>query len=161
MPGVSLRVVDPDNGAPLPPDTEGILEVIAPRIGSDWIRTSDLALIDADGFLFLRGRADGAIIRGGFKIIPESVESALRLHPAVAQAVVVGLPDKRLGEVPAAAIELKRGVPKPTVVELEGHLRALVVAPHIPAKWLFCAELPRTPSLKFDRPAVQRMFPST
>ena len=60
--------------AVLPPGQEGILEVISPRIGPDWIRTSDIAVIDEDGFLFHRGRADGAIIRGGFKLLPETIE---------------------------------------------------------------------------------------
>ena len=158
LPGVSLRVVDPDSGAVLPPGAEGLLEVIAPRVGPGWIRTSDLALIDADGFLFHRGRADGAIVRGGFKIVPESVEAALRLHPAVSEAVVVGLPDRRLGAIPAAAIRLAPGVPEPSVAELETHLRGHVLAPHVPAKWLFCEDLPRTPSLKTDRPAIRRLF---
>lgn len=53
---------------------EGLLEVISPRIGPDWIRTSDIGLIDADGFLFHRGRADGAIMRGGFKLLPETID---------------------------------------------------------------------------------------
>ena len=132
--------------------------MIAPRVGPGWIRTSDLALIDADGFLFHRGRADGAIVRGGFKIVPESVEAALRLHPAVSEAVVVGLPDRRLGAIPAAAIRLAPGVPEPSFAELEAHLRGHVLAPHVPAKWLFCEDLPRTPSLKTDRPAIRRLF---
>ena len=164
LPGVSLRVVDPDSGPAfvqvLPPSSQGVLEVIAPRIGPGWIHTSDLALIDADGFLFHRGRADGAIVRGGFKIVPESVEAALRLHPAVSEAVVVGLLDRRLGEIPVAAIRLAPGLPAPPVAELEAHLRGLVLAPHVPAKWLFCDELPRTPSLKTDRPAVRLLFVS-
>ena len=158
LPGVSLRVVDADSGAVLPPGVEGVLEVIAPRIGHDWIRTSDLALIDADGFLFHRGRADGAIVRGGFKIVPESVESALRLHPAVSEAVVVGFPDRRLGEIPVVAIRLAPGVATPSIAALETHLRKHVLAPHVPVKWLFCNELPRTPSLKTDRSAVKRLF---
>ena len=51
MGGAKLRVIDAETGAELPAGTEGLLEVISPRIGPDWIRTSDLALIDADGFL--------------------------------------------------------------------------------------------------------------
>lgn len=65
--GVQLRVADPVTGPPLPLGKEGLLEVASPRIGPDWIRTADVAVIDADGFLFHCGRADGAIIRGGFK----------------------------------------------------------------------------------------------
>jgi acyl-coenzyme A synthetase/AMP-(fatty) acid ligase len=158
LPGAQLRVIDPDTGAVLPPGTEGILEVISPRIGPDWIRTSDLAMIDEDGFLFHRGRADGAIMRGGFKVLPETIERALMLHPAVSAAAVTGLADKRLGQIPAAAIQLKPGVEPPTSAQLEEHLRSHVLATHIPVVWRFVEDLPRTPSLKVDRPALKRLF---
>jgi long-chain acyl-CoA synthetase len=158
MPGAQLQVVEVDTGRILPPDEEGLLEVISPRLGPDWIRTSDIAVIDSDGFLFLRGRADGAIIRGGFKILPESIERALMQHPDIAEAAVTGIPDARLGQVPAAAIRLKPGVTRPRVAELESHLRDHLLATHIPAKWLFCKDLPRTPSLKIDRRALQALF---
>lgn len=158
--GAELRVVDPESGAVLPPGREGLLEVISPRIGPDWIRTSDIAMIDEDGFLFHRGRADGAIMRGGFKILPESVERALMLHPAVSEAGVTAIPDARLGQVPAAAIRLKPNVETPSVQELEVHLRQHVLATHIPTKWLFCDDFPRTPSNKTDRPALQRLLES-
>jgi long-chain acyl-CoA synthetase len=158
LPGSQLRVTDPETGAELPAGKEGILEVISPRIGPDWIRTSDVALIDEDGFLFHRGRADGAIIRGGFKLLPETIERALRLHPAVSAAAVVGVPDTRLGQVPVAAIQLKPGFAPPALMDLEVHLRAHVLATHIPVKWRFVEELPTNRSLKTDRPAVRRLF---
>lgn len=158
LPGASLRVIDPDTGAVLPPGQEGLLEVISPRIGPDWIRTSDIAVIDEDGFLFHRGRADGAIMRGGFKLLPETIERALMLHPAISAVAVVGLSDARLGQVPAAAIQFKPGVVSPGIAELEAHLRDQVYATHIPVIWRFVQELPRTPSLKVDRPALRRLF---
>ena len=68
--GAQLRVIDPDTDEVLPPGREGILEVTVPRMGPEWIRTSDIAVIDEDGFLFHRGRADGAIMRGGFSSCP-------------------------------------------------------------------------------------------
>jgi acyl-CoA synthetase (AMP-forming)/AMP-acid ligase II len=158
MPGAQLRIVDPVTGAELPPGVEGLLEVVSPRIGPDWIRTSDIAVIDPDGFLFHRGRADGAIVRGGFKILPESIERALMLHPAVSDASVVGIPDRRVGEVPAAAIRLKPGQGTPGIEALAAHVRQHVLATHVPVEWLFCDDLPRTPSLKPDRIAVRRLF---
>lgn len=158
LPGARLRVVDPDTGAELAPGAEGLLEVVSPRIGPDWIRTSDVAMIDEDGFLFHRGRADGAIMRGGFKILPETVERALMLHPAVSEAAVTGVPDSRLGQVPAAAIRLKPGMEKPSTEDLEQHLRQQVLATHVPVKWAFCEDLPRTPSQKTDRVALRRLF---
>lgn len=158
MPGAQLRVVDPDSGTELPAGAEGLLEVVSPRVGPEWIRTSDIAVIDSDGFLFHRGRADAAIIRGGFKILPDTVERALMLHPAIADAAVVGVADRRLGQVPAAAMRLKPGVEAPEIKALEAHLRGHLLATHIPVHWLFCADLPRTPSLKPDRMAVRRLF---
>lgn len=103
---VELRIVDAETFTPLGADEIGLLEAKAKRIGPQWVRTNDFASIDADGFLFLHGRADGAINRGGFKIVPEVVAQALRSHPDVADAAVVGIPDARLGEAPVAAVEL-------------------------------------------------------
>jgi long-chain acyl-CoA synthetase len=75
--GAQLRVVD-DDGAPLAPDQVGLLEVKPGQLGpsADWMRTTDMARIDADGFLWILGRADQAIIRGGFKVVPDDVHRA-------------------------------------------------------------------------------------
>lgn len=156
--GAQLRVVDPDTGEILPAGQQGLLEVIAPRVGPDWIRTSDLAMIDQDGFLFHRGRADGAIMRGGFKLLPETIERALLQHRAVSAACVVGLPEPRLGQVPVAAVQLKLGVQAPSARELEQHLREHVYATHIPVAWRFVDDLPRTASFKVDTAAVRGLF---
>ena len=90
-PGAQLRVVD-DEGTPLGPDEVGLLEVKPGQLGpsAQWMRTTDMARIDADGFLWIVGRADQAIIRGGFKVMPDDVRAALEGHPAVAGAAVVG-----------------------------------------------------------------------
>ncbi len=156
--GAQLRVVDPDTGAPVAPGQLGLLEVIAPRIGPDWIRTADLAVIDQDGFLFHRGRADGAIVRGGFKLLPETIERALLLHASVSAAAVVGVRDVRLGQVPVAAVQLKPGAASTTARELEQHLREHVYATHIPVAWRFVDVLPRTASFKIDTGAVRALF---
>lgn len=158
LPGCALRVVNADSGEVIPAGEEGLLEVVSPRVGPDWIRTADLAIIDSDGFLFLRGRADGAIMRGGFKVLPETVERALMLHPAVAEVAVVGVTDQRVGQLPAAAIRLKRGAAVLDIVALESHLRDHLLATQIPGKWLFCEDFPRNPSLKTDRPALRAML---
>jgi long-chain acyl-CoA synthetase len=158
MAGARLRIVDAVTHEVLPPGQEGLLEVVSPRIGPDWIRTADIAVLDEDGFLFHRGRADGAIMRGGFKLLPETIERALLLHPAISAAGVVGVADVRLGEVPGAAIEIKAGVDQPSIAELEAHLRQHVLATHIPVHWRFVEALPKTPSFKIDRPAMKQLF---
>lgn len=160
MPGVKLRVVDPETFEALPAGKEGILEVVSPRIGPHWIRTSDIAVIDEEGYLFHRGRADGAIVRGGFKILPETIEQALLKHPAVSAVAVVGIAEARLGQVPAAAVVLKPNQ-QVSVDELEQHLRQEVLATHIPVHWKIIDELPRTAlSYKVDQAAVRALFSS-
>jgi long-chain acyl-CoA synthetase len=151
-------VLDAATGKEMTAGEEGLIEVVAPRIGPDWIRTTDIGLIDEDGFLFLRGRSDGAIMRGGFKLLPETIERALTTHPAVAAAAVVGVVDDRLGQVPAAVIQLKPGAAKPSIEALNRHLRDRVYATHIPTRYLFVDSLPRTPSMKVDQPAVRALF---
>jgi acyl-coenzyme A synthetase/AMP-(fatty) acid ligase len=156
--GAQLRIVDPASGRALDAGEEGVLEVIAPRIGPDWTRTADMGVIDEDGFLFLRGRSDGAIMRGGFKILPDMIEQALLEHPAVQAAAVVGVPDQRLGQTPAAAIKLKAGAQAPDIAELEAHLRERVYATHIPTAWRFIDAFPLTLSAKISLPDVARLF---
>jgi len=156
--GAQLQVVDPVSRELLPADTEGELEVLAPRMGSDWIRTTDLAIIDADGFIFHRGRSDGALMRGGFKIVPEVVSAALAEHPAIGAAAVVGIADRRLGEVPVAAYELRPDSPPVTSEDLEAHLRRSLPSTHLPVRYIEVESLPRTPSLKLDIMAVRRLF---
>jgi len=158
MPGVALRVRDLETDEILPPGAEGILEVVSPRMGPEWIRTSDIVMIDEDGFVFHRGRADGAIMRGGFKVLPETIERALLLHPALSAAGVVGVPDKRLSEVPGAAIQFKPGGPRPDIAGLEAHLREHLPSTHIPVHWRVVETLPKNPSFKIDRPALRRLF---
>jgi acyl-coenzyme A synthetase/AMP-(fatty) acid ligase len=156
--GAQIRALDPQTGEVLPPGREGVLEVVSPRMGPEWIRTSDLGVVDEDGFIWHRGRADGAIIRGGFKVLPEAIEEALVLHEAVAAAAATGIEDRRLGQVPAVAVQLKPGVARPSIEELEAHLRQHVEAPHIPTAWRFVDALPYTPMMKPDRLAVRRAF---
>jgi acyl-CoA synthetase (AMP-forming)/AMP-acid ligase II len=77
-----LRVIDRENGQELPPGEIGVLAVRAPLVSGDpWTLTTDLASLDADGYLFIHGRADAAINRGGFKVLPEPVAAVFREHP--------------------------------------------------------------------------------
>lgn len=155
--GAALRVVDAASGAELPAGTDGILEVMAPP-SDRWLRTSDLAMIDADGFLYHRGRADGAISRGGFAILPEVIERAITRHPQVAAAAVVGLSHRRLGEVPVAAVQPKDPADPPDLARLEQHVRDQVYATHVPTQFRIVQELPLNRSLKVDVARVRALF---
>ncbi|BBY16921.1 class I adenylate-forming enzyme family protein [Mycolicibacterium litorale] len=155
-PGAQLRVVAED-GAVLGPDQPGLLEVKPAQLGpgTEWIRTTDLARIDADGFLWILGRADQAIIRGGFKVMPDDVRTALEGHPAVQGAAVVGRPDVRLGETPVAMVELR--APADTG-ELTEYLRDRLSGYEIPTEIAVVDAIPRTASGKADLQAVRRHF---
>lgn len=158
MPGVQIRATDPLSGEAVAPGTDGLLEVLIPEINPDWLRTTDLVSIDDDGFVFHHGRHDGAIIRGGFKIMPERIAEVLRRHADIADAAIIGLPDSRLGEVPVAAIELRAGHKPPTAESLDTLVRQSLPATYVPVQYQFCDALPRTPSLKPNLVAIRAFF---
>lgn len=156
-PGSRLRVVD-DSGVEVAVDTVGLLEVAPAQLGAgEWIRTNDLARIDADGFLWIHGRADQAIIRGGFKIIPDDVRNVLEMHPAVENAVVVGRPDDRLGAVPVAMVELRPGT-STTGIALREYLAPRLARYELPTEIAVVGAIPRTPSGKADLTVVRQQL---
>ncbi|ARE37817.1 AMP-dependent synthetase (plasmid) [Rhodococcus sp. BH4] len=153
FPGVALRAVAED-GTVLPGGSSGRLEVSSSQTGTgadDWVRTSDLGHIDEDDFVYIDGRADDAIVRGGFKVHPETVANALRAHGAVLDATVYGRPDERLGKVPVAVVELLPGATAATEDEFKTFCRDQLTAYEIPVNIYTVAELPRSVSLKVDR----------
>jgi len=154
-PGAHLRVVD-DDGNPLGADQPGLLEVKPGQLGpsADWMRTTDLARIDEDGFLWILGRADQAIIRGGFKVMPDDVRAALESHPAVRGAAVVGRPDDRLGETPVAVVELMDSATA-DADELMEFLRSRLARYEVPTEIAIVDAIPRTPSGKPDLSAIR------
>jgi acyl-CoA synthetase (AMP-forming)/AMP-acid ligase II len=158
LPDTQVRIVDPDTGSELAVGAQGLLEAKVGPISPDWIRTTDIASIDADGFVTLHGRADGAINRGGFKILPEIVRRVLISHPAVCDACVVGVPDKRLGQVPFAAIEVKPGMPIPSEDELKDLVRQSLPVYNVPVAFAVVDELPRNPALKVSLPDVAALY---
>jgi long-chain acyl-CoA synthetase len=152
FPGVRFQVID-DQGGVLSSGETGRLQVASPQVGGPadrWVTTSDLAHIDDDGYLYIDGRADDVILRGGFKIAPETVIRALRSHDAVADASVAGLPDPRLGQIPVAAVELRAGF-SVTGEALRAHCRSVLTAYEVPAEVFVVDELPRGAALKVDR----------
>ncbi len=159
--GVRLRVVDDDSGAEAAADQEGILEVDPPQraghLPAGWLRTADRARIDDDGFVWIIGRADDVIIRGGFKVELASIESALRDHPGVADAAAVGLADDRLGQVPGAmVVSAKEG--SLTTRELQDWLRARLAVYAVPTVIRIVETLPRTATFKPHRVEIARQL---
>ncbi len=160
--GCRLRVVDDVSGADLGSDIEGVLEIKAEQLGGgEWVRTTDIARIDADGFLFILGRTDQAIIRGGFKVMPDDIRVALERHPSVKGAAVVRREDHRLGAVPVAAVELREGAPPVTAGELSSYLADQLARYELPTEIRVLDALPRTDSAKADLAAVAALMNDT
>jgi fatty-acyl-CoA synthase len=125
LPGVEVRVVDPVTGEVLPENRQGELctrghvvmlgyyknpEATTAAIDADgWLHTGDLALRLSNGYYKITGRIKDMVIRGGENIYPREIEEFLFTHPAVEQAAVVGLPDRKYGEELCAWIKLKHG----------------------------------------------------
>ena len=157
--GCQLRVVDPGSGQPVGAGVEGLLEVKARQLeGDSWVRTTDLARLDADGFLWILGRADQAIIRGGFKVRPDDIRTALERHPAVRGAAVASRHDRRLGAVPVAVVELRRGVAPLTSAELLAYASTVLARYELPAALHVVDDIPRTESGKIDQVALAALL---
>ena len=157
---VTARIVDAESGEPVAPGVEGLLELKAPQLGDadSWRRTTDRAVLDADRFLFIKGRADNAIVRGGFKIHPDDVVRVLEQHPAIREAAVVGIPDPRLGEVPVAVIILADGAALPDETELKTFVKDKLLPYQTPVQFKAVDDLPRTASMKPAVVQIRKLF---
>ncbi|MEO8695012.1 MAG: fatty acid--CoA ligase family protein [Acidimicrobiales bacterium] len=156
-PGCALRVIDAASGAELEPGQVGLLEVRADQLSeAGWVRTTDLARLDEDGFLWIVGRADQTILRGGLKVQPDTVRHALERHPVVRAASVVGIDDERLGQVPVAVVELT-AVNAVDKAELLAHASQFLARYEMPVDVVFVDALPRTESAKVDLRAVRAL----
>jgi acyl-CoA synthetase (AMP-forming)/AMP-acid ligase II len=121
-----------------------------------WVKTGDLASIDAEGFCTIVDRATDMVIRGGANIYCSEVETVLARHPAVAEAALVGLPDPVLGEVPAALVRARGPVSEQTLQAFAGQYLA---AYKVPVRILVSTDpLPRNEGGKLVRRALVRAF---
>jgi fatty-acyl-CoA synthase len=124
-------------------------------VAPGWVNSGDLGRLDAEGYLWITGRAKDLIIRGGHNIDPMAIEEVFFRHPAVAQASVVGQPDVYAGELPIAFVQLKPG----TAVEAADLLAFVATqTPEraaLPAEVLFVEALPLTAVGKVFKPALR------
>lgn len=170
LPGVELRIVDTESGAPvadgevgeihvrgyLIPEYLGDAELTAASFTDDgYFRTGDLGALGEDGWLSFRARATDMIKTGGINVSPSEVEDFLRQHPAVLDAGVVGVPDERLVEVPVAFVILAPGSDL-TPDELRAYCKAGIAGFKVPARFELCDALPKTTTGKLDRRALGR-----
>jgi acyl-CoA synthetase (AMP-forming)/AMP-acid ligase II len=172
VPTLEGKLVD-EEGRDLPPgpDTVGILcvrgavvikgylnraEATADSIQDGWLNTGDIARIDNDGFVYLVDRAKDMVIRGGENVYCSEVEAAIYNHDAVAEAIVFGVPDERLGEEVAAALVLKPGASL-TEDDLRAFLSSSLAKHKIPSKvWFRTEPIPRNANGKFLKREVRK-----
>ncbi|WP_084495108.1 class I adenylate-forming enzyme family protein [Nocardia shimofusensis] len=161
VPGIELQIRD-ELGAVLPAGETGELFVRGPQvsgrytgIGSvldadGWFPTRDIASLDADGYLFIGGRSDDTIIRGGENIAPAEIEDVLVEHDAVREVAVVGLEDAQWGQI-IVAVVVPAGPTDPDPAELREFVRARLRGSRTPDRVVFRDELPTTPTGKVVR----------
>jgi acyl-CoA synthetase (AMP-forming)/AMP-acid ligase II len=161
LPGVDIAIRDPDNNA-LPAGQQGRIWVRGEQVSGEYAGTGPLVdatgffdtrdegYLDDDGYLFVKGRADDTIIRGGENIAPAEIEDVLLRHEGVADAVVLGVPDAEWGQRIEAVCVLR---PSADVSEdeLRAHVRSLLRSSKTPDRIAFWPELPRTETGKLVR----------
>lgn len=163
LPMVEIEVRNEDD-QPVPPGEMGMIHLRGEQIAGEyatgslldadgWFCTRDRGFVDSDGYLFIEGRADDTIIRGGENIAPAEIEEVLLAHPAVAGACVVGLADEEWGQRIGAVVVLRDGA-RATADELKDAVRAALRGSKTPETILFRTELPHTETGKLLRRVV-------
>jgi len=166
--GVEMRIVD-DEGKVLPWDGESVgeIQVRGPWITGSyykdpsddkfqdgWLRTGDVAHVDALGFIQITDRAKDVIKSGGEWISSVELENEIMAHPDVVEAAVVGVPDERWDERPMACVVLAEGS-SATLNDLFEFLAARVAKWWLPERWTFIDEVPKTSVGKFDKKVLR------
>lgn len=171
LPDVEVKVVDPEGAALGPGETGEILvrtarvmkgyagdvEGGARREDDGFLHTRDLGFVDEDGYVFLVGRADDMIIRGGENIAPAEVEAVLQGHPAIEEVAVLGLPSEEWGQIVAAVVALRSGA-EAAPDELGEYCRQRLASFKKPEVFRFVEELPRNPLGKILRNDLRKLL---
>jgi len=122
-----------------------------------WYRTGDAGYVDEEGYIYLTGRADDLIKRGGELISPEEVENVLYAHPKIEEAAVIGVPDPEWGQQPRAIVVLKKGQTA-TPEEIIEFCRAKLAGFKRPRSVVFVDELPKTSTGKVLRKTLREQY---
>jgi long-chain acyl-CoA synthetase len=156
VPGVQIRIVDPDtDDEVLAGDVGELLVESSQNVTDDWQRTGDLVRVDDEGYLYVHGRLSDTINRGGEKFGPIEVEAVLREHPSVRDVAVAGVPDPELHERVGAVVVVDTDV---TVGELQQFCAGKLARYKTPERVAFVDEVPLTDLGKVDRRAVVRLL---
>ncbi len=169
--GMDIAILDPA-GARLGPLETGEICVRGPAVFAGywnneeatdkafqhgWFHTGDLGHLDAGGFLYITGRASDMYISGGSNVYPREIEEALLLHPAVAEACVVGMPHPKWGESGVAVLVLKDGAAA-TAHDVQTHLDGRLARYKWPAQIVFWPELPKSGYGKVAKAEIRRLL---
>lgn len=127
----------------------------AETLKDGWLLTGDMAQEDEDGFIYLVDRKKDVIISGGENLYPVQIEDFLRSHPAVKDVAVIGLPDKRLGEIAAAVISIKDGM---TCTEEEINTFCQKMPRYKRPHKIIFADVPRNPTGKIEKPKLREIY---
>ena len=130
-------------------------EATAATLKDGWLFTGDMAQEDEDGFIFLVDRKKDVIITGGENLYPVQIEDFLSTNDAIKDVAVIGLPDKRLGEIAAAIIELK---PDRTCTEEEINAFCMQLPRYKRPRRIIFAKVPRNPTGKIEKPALRKKY---
>jgi acyl-CoA synthetase (AMP-forming)/AMP-acid ligase II len=164
VPDIEVQVID-DKGNAMPPGEVGEIRVRGAQVSGEylgdessldadgWFATRDLGWVDDDGYLFVQGRGDDTIIRGGENIVPDEIEEAIERHPLVSEVCVIGVPDEVWGESIVAVVVVKEPV---DAAELRAFAKDQLRSAKTPDRVLFRNDLPRTPLGKLQRSIVRR-----
>jgi 4-coumarate--CoA ligase len=166
VPSTECRIVDPETLQDVATGEEGELWVRGPQVmkgylnnpqataesltPDGWLRTGDLAIIDADGFMFIRDRLKELIKFKGFQVPPAEVEAALCAHDGIADAAVIGKPDEEAGEVPVAFVVRAPGA-EVGAADLQAHVEGCLAHYKHPVEYRFVDSVPKSASGKILR----------
>jgi len=171
LPDVEFRVID-DDGKPVPTGEVGEIVIRTARVmkgyateggaamaadDEGWLRTRDMGWVDEDGYIYLAGRKDDMIIRGGENIAPAEIESVLQSHPNIDEVAVFALPSEEWGQIVAAAVATKKGL-EVTFDELVEFCKQRLASFKKPEKIFFLPELPRNPLGKVLKKDLKQRF---
>ncbi|MBY0421223.1 MAG: fatty acid--CoA ligase family protein, partial [Parvularculaceae bacterium] len=168
LPSVEIEIRD-ESGRALGPGERGEIYVRGPQVSGEyreksaldaegWFPTRDAGWLDAEGYLFLSGRSDDVIVRGGENISPGEIEDVLRSHPAIADAAVVAMPSMEWGEAVGAALVLRDGATRPDDSDLRDLVRARLRSSRVPERILYVDALPYNEMGKLLRRVVKARF---
>ena len=173
LPGVEIRITDPESGAALEPGDTGMIEVRGPNVFVGYWRkpektaeelradgffiTGDMGMIDADGYLHILGREKDLVISGGYNIYPKQIETEIDALDGVVESAVFGIPDADLGEVVAAAVVLEPGAALDQARLIDA-LGSGLARFKLPRKVVFLDELPRNAMGKVQKNSLREAY---